>query len=446
MRKNKKGTTTLFLAIVLSALILVETTYMAYVADLDRRLTYSRALKEQTEIYLASYDRTLFKAYGIYAFNSNEIDSELFESILAANGYESGDVMYVSGLYSFDTDDLERAVAVFYSYRATGIAVNRLSDQINALIEGLDATGAYSSLRQFTSSPASGVIGRILDGGSQIVEAVSFAVNTLGFDESSSELSFFWDLMNGLGALNNDHPDVGEGFDPTDMGFVLNLIEFQSGLYDIGTSFNEGIGQHVCLMDYAANNFDCFLPDDTTLNGTEFSCFHGDNIPDAEYILTGVEGIGGCALTDLYIYGFCFVKNLVSNLTDPETMELIQSAGEILSAVVTALSLGSVPLPPEVYTAVIAAIWSELQSTGDLSTILAGDEITIIEVEEAQILTMGYRDFLTLYMVFVPDSQLLTRMVEIINRDFPDYVTGIETETSYYGSVISYEAVYELYG
>ena len=69
MRKNKKGTSTLFLAIILSALILVETTYIAYVADLDRRLTYTRALKEQAEIYLASYNRQLFKTYGIYAFD-----------------------------------------------------------------------------------------------------------------------------------------------------------------------------------------------------------------------------------------------------------------------------------------------------------------------------------------------------------------------------------------
>ena len=50
VKSNKKGTMTLFLAIILSALILVETTYLAYVADLNRRLTYTRALKEQTEV------------------------------------------------------------------------------------------------------------------------------------------------------------------------------------------------------------------------------------------------------------------------------------------------------------------------------------------------------------------------------------------------------------
>ena len=446
MRRSKKGTTTLFLAIILSALILVESTYMAYVADLDRRLTYTRALKEQTQIYLASYDRILFKAYGIYAFNASQIDSELFDSILSSNGYETGDVMYVSGVYSFDTEALKRAVAVFYSYRAPGIVINRLSEYINALIEQLDSSGAYSSIRQFTSSPASGVFGRILSGGSDIVEAVLMAVNTLGLDESSPELQFFWSLMDGLGTLNNDHPDIGEGFDPTDTGFLLNMIEFQSGLYGIGTSFYEGIGQHLCLFDYAANNFDTFLPDDTTMNGTEFPAFHEDNIPDSEYILTGIEGVGGCALTFLYIYGFCFVKNLVTNLTDPDTYELMQAAGEILSAVVSALSLGSVPLPPEVYTAVIAAVLSELQSTGDLSDILAGDSITLYEVEGLGGITMDYRDFLTIYMSFVPDDLLVSRMVQIINRDFPDYVTGITTGTSIYGEDISYEAAYELYG
>ena len=58
---------------------------------------------------------------------------------------------------------------------------------------------------------------------------------------------------------------------------------------------------------------------------------------------------------------------------------------------------------------------------------------------------MDYRDFLTVFMNFVPDDLLLSRMLVIFERDFPDYAVGIDVETDYGGSTISYEARYELY-
>ena len=61
------------------------------------------------------------------------------------------------------------------------------------------------------------------------------------------------------------------------------------------------------------------------------------------------------------------------------------------------------------------------------------------------ILNLDYRDFLTVFMCFVPDDLLTERMLVIFDRDFPDYVTGIDVETDYGGSTLSYEARYELY-
>ena len=290
MKKNKKGTSTLFLAIILSALILVETTYIAYVADLDRRLTYTRALKEQAQIYLASYDRQLFKTYGIYAFNSSSIDSSVFNSILSANGYEPGDVMYTSGMYSIDTEVLKRAVACYYSYRTSGILFDRFSVQIMSLIDQIGDGGVISELREFVSSPASGLLGRVIDGGSDVSEAISGAVEMLGIDDTSPSYQLFMSLLSSLGAIDNDSPDIANGFDPSDIGFLFELIEFNTDLYDYGTAFNENINLHGCLADFAANNFDCMLEDDTALDGTSFNAFHSDNESDSEFILTGLEG------------------------------------------------------------------------------------------------------------------------------------------------------------
>ena len=71
VKSNKKGTMTLFLAIILSALILIECTFVMFIWDLDYRLAYSSALRAEVETILAEYDRQLFDTYGIYAVTLN---------------------------------------------------------------------------------------------------------------------------------------------------------------------------------------------------------------------------------------------------------------------------------------------------------------------------------------------------------------------------------------
>ena len=441
---NKRGTTTLFLAIILSALILVETTYVAYVADLSRRLTYTRALKEQTEVYLASYDRQLFKAYGIYAFDSSSIDSRVFDEVLAANGYETGDVIYASGMYYIDTEVLRRSVASFYAYRTTGILFQRFASQITALIDQV-SNGIISQLREFTSSPAAGILKRIIGGGSEITEAISTAIETLGFDESSPAVQTFLNIISTLGAITNENPDFGNSFDPSDLGFVYDILNLSSTMFEVGTDFNENFNIHACLADYASNNFDCFMKEDTTLNGTSFEEFHESNICDSEYILTGLEGVPACALTDFYIFGCLYLRSIVVNLTDPTKAEIISAVADILAAVITIVSAGAVPLPPYVYQIVIVLLLAEIDAFIDLNTVLSCGDITFLSIGEIDALTLDYRSFLTVFMNYVPDGLLLERMVNVLQRDFPSYLTGIDTETDYGNETLIYEGRYEYY-
>jgi len=441
MKANKRGTTTLFLAIILSALILVETTYIAYVADLDRRLTYTRALKEQTEIYLSSYDRQLFRTYGIYAFDSSSLDSTVFNSILEANGYDRGDVLYVSGMYSIDTEVIRRSVALYYSYRASGIVFQRFSRVIMPLLIQLDEYGVLDKLNDFLSSPAAGTISRILDGGEQIVGVISSVCDTLGIDTSS-----FIDLFSGLGAIRNNSVDIGNGFDPSDLRFILDLIDFNQGLNETVAQFNSNpVSMHICLADYAGNNFDTVMNDDVSINGTSFDSFHEDNRSDTEYILTGLEGLAGCALTDFYIFGVLFLRSLIVNLTDPGKADMIMALSDVLCAVISVLTEGIVTLPPEVYRVIITLLISEIDAMTDLISVLRGERITFIDTGSADVLSMGYRDFLSVFMFLVPDDLILTRIQNVLDTDFPSYITAIDVKTDYANTTLSYEGCYEIY-
>ena len=81
-RHNKYGASTVFLSIVLSALILIECTYLTFVWDLDRRMEISRALKNEVEAIMADYDRELFDTYGIYAFCIDDVDDHVFAEVI----------------------------------------------------------------------------------------------------------------------------------------------------------------------------------------------------------------------------------------------------------------------------------------------------------------------------------------------------------------------------
>ena len=60
-KRTKHGASSVFLAIILAALILVECTFLAFVWSLDRALAVNTALKTEIDTILSDYNRELFR-------------------------------------------------------------------------------------------------------------------------------------------------------------------------------------------------------------------------------------------------------------------------------------------------------------------------------------------------------------------------------------------------
>jgi len=442
---NKRGVTTLFLAIILSALILIETTYIAYVADLDRRMTLTRALKSQGEVYLAQYDRELLKTYGIYALNCSQLDNNVFDTILRTNGYEVGETMCVSGVYEFNTEDLRRVVATFYTYRTAGILFERFQSQIMTIIESVDEYGIFEYLNEFTSSSASEVLIRIIEQGSNFASDVMDILEELGINTDSDGYQFFINLVNSLGQIRISSTENLNDFNPSDMGFISSNLQTVVSVFETSSEIIDDYMLHFYLVDYASYNFDTRLLNDTTINGHAFTDFHEDNLSDTEYILTGLDGLAANAMSYYMILGLLIVENIAFLLLDSTKREIIVSAGEVLSAVVTALTGGALPLPAIVYEMIIVVLWAEILAYGNVISILSGEDVTFLEINGIDAITLNYRDCINVFMRFVPDNLLLERITSIINRDFSDYVTGLVVESNYGSRTLHYEARYDLY-
>lgn len=442
---NRRGATTLFLAIILSAIILVECTYIELVEDLRCNLAYTRGVKLQVETFLSDYDRQLLKTYGIYAFNMDTIDSDVFRMTLEGSGIEAGSDIYVCGVNSFDTDDLRDAVSLYYAYRSSGVIFDYLSDYIFEALEEIDQFGLIDKFRGFVRSEASDVLMDIIDGASTISDEISEYASELGIEDLAEYMDEFSEFIDMFDQLDNDSPDVGGGFSPRDMDFGIDAV---SSLYDVMDSTADMISGplfHGFAVNYACYNFDCKLEDDTALDGTEFTEFHEGSISDTEYILTGLEDSAGEIATGFLIFQIIYVMDIIRVILDPGKMSWIDGIASVLAILIDVLTAGAVIVTPEVCKVVIVIFVAEFMAVTDLISVLQGEKITLVELEGIPAINVGYRELISMYMNIVPDSILLTRMNNVLRRDFAGYVCGICAGTTCNGVEITYSRTYDIY-
>ena len=445
-RRGKRGTTCLFLAIILSALILVEITYFRLVLQLDRRLTYDRAVRLTLETYLSDYNRQLFNVYGIYAFDAGGIDDEVYRSVLAACGIEDDSILVVSGMDTFDEDDLQRAVDLYCTYRSTGMLFSFFGDQIVDLLEKIDELGLLGSLSDFMSSDAASVFKDILDGASEVADTLGSLAELAGLDDISEEISDFNSVFGSLRDTFDSPPDIDGGFDITDDGFLDSCVEGVSSIFGQGAEDSLWIVSHTNLCSYAAFNFDSVIEGDESLNGTPFTDIHDENSSDLEYILTGLEGVPGELICSGLIYRILLLDSLVEVYLDPDSRSFINGASEVMKLLVDILTLGMVDIPKEAYKVLIVFSISLRVAALKLITVLNGNKVKVLSWTGADILEVGYRDILSTYMLYIPDDLILSRMLTVLSRDYPGHVAGMTLEVSAMGEVFSHEVTYEMYG
>ena len=153
-RKNRYGASSVFLGIVLSAVILVECTFLRFVWELDYITKVNNAVETQVESILCEYNRQLFDVYGVYAFTIDVVDDDVYRKALLACGYSEGPVLDIGGYRSIDRKALRDAINMYYSYRGSGITINRIADFFSEMIDELVNNNVLKMIKEYTSSPA----------------------------------------------------------------------------------------------------------------------------------------------------------------------------------------------------------------------------------------------------------------------------------------------------
>ena len=448
IRKYRYGASSVFLAIILSAVILVECTFLAFVWELDYITKVNNAVDAQVESIMCEYDRRLFDVYGVYAFTKTVVDDDVYRSALLACGYQEGPQLDLAGYRKIDTKAFKDAIGMYYSYRATGIALIQVADVFSEMIGELIDSDVLKKIKEYTSSPAAGYVTEIIQGAEKISSWFEKAGEKLKIDDFKKELGLFDTLKKQLEGGDNDLKDLSFNISIKDMKPAIGLFE---GLIDLheklgNTSFK--LASHIYEANYFSYNFDCFLKQDidSSINGTDFSSMHSKNKSDSEYILTGLTGNAAIAAVNFLLMQVLTGTNFLKDYTDKEYRTKVDAVSKVISAIIAAVSEGSVEIDYRIITVALIVLIATFKAGRDIQTLDKGERVALYEKNGKKIVTAGYRDFLFLFMQAVPDNLMLERGLLVLRRDFGELYTGITASADTGIKKISVTRSYALYG
>ena len=456
-RNYKYGSSSIFLSIILSAVILVNSVFLSKVIEINRKMKTAEALKLQIEQILASYNEDLYEVYGILGFSEDEVNLNVYQDVIGSCGYSfDGNIVTVNDFYDFDEERLRDAIVQYYTLRAPAAVFSDVSYEIKALIDEYDRMGIADKVSSYLKGNNGKIISDIFNGItdlSEYTDDIEF-IDSMGY--SSDTVDAFLELIRDetefdLSSLNDFFnlsmsDTLGEG--------LLN------GAYDINETFS-AVGDTLLypmyLNHYAAYNFDCVFEEfhesenesfeDVSFNGTSFTEIHGSNQCDLEYILTGIEGEGALLVITPIIHKLLLIEEFLVAITNEKLMKVLKICGEIMYII---MSLCDCPIPAEVWTYIFAYRWAQGGCDSKTILIMSGNYIDIFDFESLpeplnKGLHVNYRDILYGLLAFIPNDYKEERICEILNRDYDDFYCGIELKSTYMNSNYYFSESYALY-
>ena len=446
LRRNKHGASSIFLAIIMSAVILVECTFAAFVWNLDYALSVNTALKNEIETVLADYNRQLYSVYGIYAFAIEGVDGECFEKALEINGLTCQSELFVSGKQRFTCEDLKKAIDSYFWYRGSGFSMKKVVEGYSDMISELDEKGVLKQVGQFMQSPAAGYVSKIITGSDKAEDWIRKAGNTLNLDELADE-------ANDIDSLSDDYKNAIKDFgldinvDPANWEALLKTLSVFECSMQAMTEDTPEVFTKCNISFYCANNFDChFRPKgDASINGTSFDAIHGKKKADCEYLVTGREGLAGAFQIEFFMAHILIASCILKDYADEKFRNTMYVIAQVISEIILAVSEGTVNIDPRIIRAGLIFYCAVIQSMKEFVTVLNGGRAVIFEYQGNKLVTWNYRDFLYFFCLCTPMEDLLDRSLAVLERDYGKLYKGLTLEADFRGNTYSVTKSYQLY-
>ena len=457
-RNGRRGGITVFLCIILAILIVLETIFISGSYRRKREVILTEAVSHQVEQIISQFDRDALNWYGIYVLDSITADHAVFDRMT-----ESMDGMTFSYKLTdqLDNDDLRAAISEFMRLRGLAFEGTALIERLNISLSQLTGTDTNLSVGVASVLPTLKEYVKNKKAFAAAITVLQVFCNTIGL---GGQMKDFLDFMDELTDVFEEHGSaalqIGDSsvmvsvFDPACIGSLTSAFDKYLDA-DLPSAVDR-----LLINEYAAFSFDSRvkkyasdsgMEEETNILGIPFSDIHGQNQCDLEYLLVGAaRPIDNAFMASGLLIGTRLLLNMSAFLMDSTKRTIALGIAEVLSLLISIISLGSVTIEPHAIEYFILFIMAYIQSITDSLKLVNGLSVPLFYNKKVTD-TLGdfsdttYRDYFRLFLLFVPEEQLLSRMRVVMGKDCGNLYTGLEAEGTLSGSSYKVKRRFELY-
>ncbi len=462
MRKRlygRKGSITLFLCIVLSAAIILETIYIRGAYQRKEEVLLTRAVSHQMEQILSQFDRESLDWYGIYVLDKINADHAVFDEMTKGHKDMSFEYELTD---EFSKEDLRVSITEFMRLRGLAFEGSGIMDRLGFSISTLTGKNAAGSgigawlptFKDYLSNR---------DKYSGMWDEVEDKCEEYGLED---ELPYFYSFVDDIEDIMKRN--VSSVMQIGDTSVTVSL--FDPSCMDTLTSAMDqymdvelpSIVDRLLINEYAAFSFDSRVTayegkngsvEESNIVGLPFSDMHGDeNTCDLEYLLIGsdsksVNKVGSYAM----ILGTRLILNFCAFMMDDTIRTIAYAIASVMAVLVSVFSMFIVNIDPVSIQYAIIFFMAFIRAVSDTGKLVSGKSVPLFYNDTftsaaGDFANTYYRDYFRVFLLFVSEDTLLGRMKDVISRDCGDHLyTGADATGTLRDASYSVKRRFELY-
>jgi len=427
---GRRGSITIFLCIILSAVILLESVYVAGAYQRKREVLLTEAVSHQVEQALSQFDRNYLDWFGIYALTHVDGATSVFDQMTqkldgAQYTYELCD--------PFCNADLRKCISEYMRLRGVAFAGNALLERLGISIKEITDNGGKSGSGISKWLPSFQSFLKNKNATKAVLAKVKSYASIVNLDEKLEDVEDFldgaretWEQKSSAVLEMGDSSVSISMFDPSSVSSLTHLFD---SYMDVDLP---GWADRLILNEYAADQFDSLVPAyetetgyeiETNMVGIPFAAMHGGNEADLEYLLTGSDQEWvNTLMAKNFILGARLVLNMGAFCMDKAKKSKAFGIAEVIVVMLAILSMGTIILDPATVQYFVLFIMAYVRAFSDMRKLIKGKSVPLFYNDAFQ-KSMGefaqskYRDYFRFALLLVPEEKLVTRMRKVIERD-----------------------------
>lgn len=462
---SKRGGITVFLCIILSAVILTESILFCAARERGIEAELTKCMHLQTAQILCNYNEALLENYGLYAMNSNAVNQDVFATCFQ----ESSDAsVTVDAENDMTKVQLQTGIVDFMKLRIPAIAGNEILSRLKSVLSEIGDNDIVKQSKQADTSAWLGTLKDYLAGKetwSTILSNVASFVSVVDFTGKLSDLEAFAAKYRTLTEQKTTRYLQGDA--DTDFGNSILQPETLSDMMTYADNLLDydfpDFADTLLINQYALSFFDSKLAHvvdgdsenaENNILGTPYSEIHKGNHADLEYLLTGIEDeTVSAASVAILILDIRTILNFGAFLLDKTKVEEARGIADVVCVAIAIISAGSLTVDPAVVTYAVLFVMALIQGLADAKQLMNGESVTFFlhptitdQPVLEELLMTDYRDYVGFFLLFVPVEWKTSRILTVLKRDCGKYLyTGVRISVTYRDNLFEMEDSYDAY-